>query len=477
MGKILIEICLISARQLLVGSGFGSSLLKHQWFAVGWIDPKDKYCTTIDDSRSDNPLWRTKFITSLHDDDDSKIHALNVEVYSREPIFLTKKLHGSATVPLKEFLAKYKNQSSSSSVVEETRSYQLRKTNSSKPQGFVNVSIRISAERQDFAGFTGDFGGVMLSNNSGYMVGSSQHSFASLNQPNNLNSFSVLPDNHNPPMPNPLTNSYMPRSENAVNIPSSSSSEGAGRGDARTGPGLGAGAASMVGTICQEQSRTRKTRSYQLRKTNSSKPQGFVNVSIRISAERQDFEDKTGDFGGVMLSNNSGYMVGSSQHSFASLNQPNNLNSFSVLPDNHNPPMPNPLTNSASSQMQQSYYPPPPMQQSYYPPPQMQQPPPMQQPYYPSAPMQPPSYPPPPMQPPYYPPPPMQPPPPQATWNAGYMPRSENAVNIPSSSSSEGAGRGDARTGPGLGAGAASYGRDYMSGAESDQKFSEPYTK
>ncbi|CAF1700934.1 unnamed protein product [Brassica napus] len=330
MGKILIEICLISARQLLVGSGFGSSLLKHQWFAVGWIDPKDKYCTTIDDSRSENPLWRTKFITSLHDDDDSKIHALNVEVYSREPIFLTKKLHGSATVPLKEFLAKYKNQSSSSSVVEETRSYQLRKTNSSKPQGFVDVSIRISAERQDFGGFTGDFRGVMLSNNSGYMVGSSQHSFASLNQPNNLNSFSVLPDNHNPPMPNPLTN-------------------------------------------------------------------------------------------------------------------------------------------SASSQMQQPYYPPPPMQQSYYPPPQMQQPPPMQQPYYPSAPMQPPSYPPPPMQPPYYPPPPMQPSPPQATWNAGYMPRSENAVNIPSSSSSEGAGRGDARTGPGLGAGAASYGRDYMSGAESDQ--------
>ena len=155
MGKIFIEICLISARQLLVGSGFGSSLLKHQWFAVGWIDPEEKYCTTIDDSRSDNPLWRTKFISSLDDDGDSKIHALNVEVYSREPIFLTKKLHGSATVPLKEFLAMYKNQSSSSSVFEETRSYQLRKQNSSKAQGFVDVSVRVSAERQDFGGFTG----------------------------------------------------------------------------------------------------------------------------------------------------------------------------------------------------------------------------------------------------------------------------------------------------------------------------------
>ena len=154
MGKTLIEICLISARGLRVGTGFGSSLLKHQWYAVGWIDPESKYCTTIDASRSDNPLWRTKFATLLDEgeDDDSKIQALHVEVYSREPIFLRKKLHGSATVSLKEFLAKYKKQSS---VVEETGSYQLRKVNSSKAQGFVDVSIRVSAERQDFGGFTG----------------------------------------------------------------------------------------------------------------------------------------------------------------------------------------------------------------------------------------------------------------------------------------------------------------------------------
>ena len=152
MGKTHIEICLISARGLRVGTGFGSSLLKHQWYAVGWIDPESKYCTTIDASRSDNPLWRTKFATLLDDDDASKIQALHVEVYSREPIFLRKKLHGSATVSLKEFLVKYKKQSS---VVEETGSYQLRKVNSSKAQGFVDVSIRVSAERQDFGGFTG----------------------------------------------------------------------------------------------------------------------------------------------------------------------------------------------------------------------------------------------------------------------------------------------------------------------------------
>lgn len=158
MGKILVEICLISARGLRVGIGIGSSLLKHQWYAVGWLDPEDKYCTTIDASRSDNPVWRTKFATLLDDSaiQDSK-SVLHVEVYCREPLFLRKRLHGSATVSLKEFLTKYKQQQSSSkAVIEETGSYQLRKTNSSKPQGFVDVSIRISAEREDFGGFTGN---------------------------------------------------------------------------------------------------------------------------------------------------------------------------------------------------------------------------------------------------------------------------------------------------------------------------------
>ncbi|XP_010505837.1 PREDICTED: U1 small nuclear ribonucleoprotein C-like [Camelina sativa] len=288
MGKMLVEICLISARGLRVGIGIGSSLLKHQWYAVGWLDPEDKYCTTIDASRSDNPVWRTKFATLLDDSavQDSK-SVLRVEVYSREPLFLRKRLHGSATVSLKEFLTKYKQQPSSSSkaVVEETGSYQLRKQNSSKPQGFVDVSIRISAEQADFGVFTGDFGGVMLSNNTSgqdYMAGPSQHPFAPMNQSNNSNPFSVPPYNHNssvpyppmnhtnpqmqqpyypPPMqpPPPMNSGYMPaayisKSENVTNIPSSSSSSGgapggAGRGYARPGPGFaaGLGAGAVVG--------------------------------------------------------------------------------------------------------------------------------------------------------------------------------------------------------------------------------------
>ncbi|PPR81525.1 hypothetical protein GOBAR_AA39190 [Gossypium barbadense] len=72
---------------------------------------------------------------------------LHVEVYSREPIFLREKLQGTASVALKEFLAKYNNNSTSSS--EEVESYQLRKRNSNKPQGFVDISIRISEEREN----------------------------------------------------------------------------------------------------------------------------------------------------------------------------------------------------------------------------------------------------------------------------------------------------------------------------------------
>ncbi|CAN8317727.1 unnamed protein product [Cochlearia groenlandica] len=284
MGKIQIEICLISARGLRVGTGIGSSLLKQQWYAVGWIDQEDKYCTTIDASRSNNPLWRRKFATLL-DDDDSKSSSvsLHVEVYSREPIFLRKKLHGSATVSLKEFVSKYKKQSSSISVIEETGSYQLRKINSCKPRGFVDVSIRLSSQGEDLGGFTGDFGGVMLSNNSdyntpgqNYMPGSSsQHPFAPLNNSNpfsilKYNSHSSIPNyfpmnNTNPqmqqpyypppmppppPPPQPLNTGYMPtymqRSENVTNIASSSG----GGGYARPGQGFSAanmGAGGIIG--------------------------------------------------------------------------------------------------------------------------------------------------------------------------------------------------------------------------------------
>ncbi|CAL1392662.1 unnamed protein product [Linum trigynum] len=147
-GKIWVEASLISAR----GVRRSSSLWKRQWFAVGWIDPNNKYCTNVakDGSGNANPTWKTKFATLL-DDTNFQDMALTVEVYSREPIFLRESLEGTATILLKEFLAKYssKKNSSSSSGSEEVGSYQLRKRNSNKPQGFVDVSIRISEEREE----------------------------------------------------------------------------------------------------------------------------------------------------------------------------------------------------------------------------------------------------------------------------------------------------------------------------------------
>lgn len=140
-----------------------------------------------------------------------------------------------------------------------------------------------------------------------------------------------------------------------------------------------------------------------------------------------------------MLSNNSDYntsgqdyMAGSSQYPFASLDQ---SNPFSVPPSyNHHSSMPNPPMNNTNPQMQQPYYPPP-----------------------------------------------MQPPPPM---NSGYMPtyipKSENVTNIPSSSGGVpgGAGRGYARPGPGfaagLGAGAALYGGEYMSGIDLPSSLPHP---
>lgn len=142
MGKIWIEIGLVSARGLK-----RSSLLKLQWFAVGWIDPKNKYCTKIDPSGNVNPIWKTKFAT-LVDVSNSELQdlALHVEVYSREPIFLRERLQGTATIVLREFLAKHAKNSdvTRATIVEEVGSYQLRKGNSSKPNGFVDISVRIS---------------------------------------------------------------------------------------------------------------------------------------------------------------------------------------------------------------------------------------------------------------------------------------------------------------------------------------------
>ncbi|KAL5991394.1 hypothetical protein ACLOJK_012302 [Asimina triloba] len=158
MPKTHVEICLISAR----GLRRSSSLWKLQWFAVGWIDPDHKYCSKIDASGSSNPTWRTKFSACIDESrqDDLQTLTLHVEVYRREPIFLREKLHGTATIALKEFFAKY----SGSSEVEEVGSFQLRKKKSGKPQGFVDISVRISEEREGFASYSGtDGGGFQLS--------------------------------------------------------------------------------------------------------------------------------------------------------------------------------------------------------------------------------------------------------------------------------------------------------------------------
>ncbi|GKU91222.1 hypothetical protein SLEP1_g5122 [Rubroshorea leprosula] len=156
MGKIRVEVCLISAR----GLRRSSSLWKVQWFAVGWIEPDNKYCTKIDASGNANPVWKTKF-AALVDDSNLKDMALQVEVYSREPIFLRERLQGTATVVLKEFLSK-----NSRSGAEQVGSYQLRKRNSNKPQGLVDISIRISDESEDEAPYQGGNEGQVLMDHS-----------------------------------------------------------------------------------------------------------------------------------------------------------------------------------------------------------------------------------------------------------------------------------------------------------------------
>lgn len=160
MGKIWIEICLISAR----GLRRTSALWKLQWYAVGWIDPNNKYCSKIDSSGNANPVWKTKF--SMLVDTSLQDLALNVEVYSREPIFLREKLMGTATVLLKEFLDKYNKNSEVSKPIEEVGSFQLRKKNSNKPQGFIDVSIRVSEEREESSSQPGEKEGFKLADNS-----------------------------------------------------------------------------------------------------------------------------------------------------------------------------------------------------------------------------------------------------------------------------------------------------------------------
>ncbi|KAF5201268.1 Calcium-dependent lipid-binding (CaLB domain) family protein [Thalictrum thalictroides] len=280
MAKTRVEICLISAR----GLQRSSSLWKLQWFAVGWIDPKSKYCTKIDTSGSTNPTWRTKF-SALIDDSESNSQglALHVQVYSRDSIFLREKLQGTAVVMLKEFLTIKKSEANG---VEQLGSFQLRKNSSGKAQGFVDVSIRISEEdHKHLSSYPGNGEGFHLTgeaNDISFGAGSDQYSsrpyLAPPNnaetypQPHMTSAYNPHPiSNHaanpssvsgssnrlsrTPPPPPPPSHvgylpTFLPRDGqlpgNWVNIPSSSSSGTvAGRGGASNfgmGMGMGAGA-------------------------------------------------------------------------------------------------------------------------------------------------------------------------------------------------------------------------------------------
>ncbi|XP_057778480.1 uncharacterized protein LOC130997236 isoform X1 [Salvia miltiorrhiza] len=192
--KTWVEVCLISAR----GLRRSSSLWKLQWYAVGWIHPDNKYCTKIDASGTSNPLWKTGFSTSLEFQPDLALH---VEVYSRDPIFLRETLFGSATILLKEFF-------DSDSPVDEVGSFQLRKNNSNKPLGFVDVSIRLSQDRENPASsYLGVDEGFNLDNlDGGIKDVSLQPSKHDLALPKSQQTYHMPIPPHHPPAP-----SYQPQ--------------------------------------------------------------------------------------------------------------------------------------------------------------------------------------------------------------------------------------------------------------------------
>ncbi|KAF7024349.1 hypothetical protein CFC21_036711 [Triticum aestivum] len=152
MKKLSVEFCIISAR----GLGRRSSLLKPQWFSVGWVDPNSKYCTKIDASGNSNASWGTKFSVSVDEHGLAQQQMeLTVEVYRREPIFLREHLQGAAVVQLKEYLEKFAQSEEHSEVIEETGSFQLRRKKSDKAHGFVDISIRICKQEDDHGRFSG----------------------------------------------------------------------------------------------------------------------------------------------------------------------------------------------------------------------------------------------------------------------------------------------------------------------------------
>ncbi|XP_030534463.1 protein SRC2 homolog isoform X2 [Rhodamnia argentea] len=285
MGKIWIEIGLVSARGLK-----RPSLLKLQWFAVGWIDPKNKYCTKIDPSGNANPIWKTKFATLVNvSNSEFQDLALHVEVYSREPIFLRERLQGTATIVLREFLAKHAKNSdvTRATTIEEMGSYQLRKGNSSKPQGFVDISVRISEEGAESHNHTGN-GGLMLMDRGNHITVTHEDTLAQafptrlpiVRQSRENHPQTNAPENHSTPIegnyhnpsvagpsnypirttPPPPSNvgfipTFLPRTENLpgshMNMSPSGAEGGQGRGQG-FGMGLGAGALAAGAAIFGE---------------------------------------------------------------------------------------------------------------------------------------------------------------------------------------------------------------------------------
>uniref|UniRef100_A0A7N0UGM6 C2 domain-containing protein n=1 Tax=Kalanchoe fedtschenkoi TaxID=63787 RepID=A0A7N0UGM6_KALFE len=210
MRNTAIEVCLISAR----GLRKTSSLLRPQWFAVGWIDPKDKYCTKVSASGNSIPVWNTKFSAMVDDPAGEKAEdlALHVEVYSREPLFLRERLEGEATVRLREFLDRYaQNSEGVCQVAEELVSFQLRKPKSGKPQGFVDISIQISKQRDAPSSPLGTGDGFQLRNLGSQFSSAAAAGQVQLGHPGSKQSEHFRPERHLPyphhtPFPQYYTN-------------------------------------------------------------------------------------------------------------------------------------------------------------------------------------------------------------------------------------------------------------------------------
>ncbi|CAA6669220.1 unnamed protein product [Spirodela intermedia] len=250
MARVRIEVCMISAR----GLRRSSPPWKPQWFAVGWVDANNKYCTRVDSSGSSSPTWNTKFSSII--DDGGKDSVLTVEVYSRDPFFLREKLRGTATVNLTEFLRRAGNGPAGPEVM----SYQLRKKKSSRARGFVDVSVRVSDGSRDGSRDWDSGSGISLvvddgpsfpHRNEPPIYPTAQNGIPSGNYPNQLpTGMEQRRRPGTPPPPSPPANagfipSFFPGisrlPESYVSQPNSGSTVAHGGGSA-FGAGVGAGA-------------------------------------------------------------------------------------------------------------------------------------------------------------------------------------------------------------------------------------------